>query len=185
MPSPYCTYLQNWSLGTPANPPGNCFTYSPNEWMTFQVHIHTGNFVTDEWQNSHVDMWVSREGQPSVQVFNYGPTALSAGTQGELFGKVWLLPYHTGKDSTQVHPTAYTWYDELIISRNKIADPGTTPPPTTLLGDLNNDRTVNGFDWTIMEGQWGTANSQSDLNSDGIVNSIDFSLMNANWGRTI
>lgn len=56
---------------------------------------------------------------------------------------------------------------------------------TTLVGDLNGDRTVNGLDWTIMEGQWFTSNSQSDLNSDGIVNSIDFSLMNANWGRVI
>ena len=39
------------------------------------------------------------------------------------YGKIWLLPYNTGKDPAQVHPTAYTWYDELIISRNKIADP--------------------------------------------------------------
>jgi len=30
----------------------------------------------------------------------------------------------TNKDSTQTHPTVHTWYDELIISRNPIADPG-------------------------------------------------------------
>jgi len=120
MPSPYCLYSQ---LGSANN---NCFRYFPNEWMTFQVHIHTGNFVTNEWQNSHVDMWVAREGQASQQVFNYGPTALSAGTQGELFGKVWLLPYDTGKDPSQSHPTAYTWYDELIISRTRIPDPGSS-----------------------------------------------------------
>ncbi len=39
------------------------------------------------------------------------------------YGKIWLLPYQTHKDATQVTPTAYTWYDELIVSRNKIADP--------------------------------------------------------------
>ena len=39
------------------------------------------------------------------------------------FGKIWLLPYDTGKDPSQSHPTAFTWYDELIISRTQIADP--------------------------------------------------------------
>ena len=39
------------------------------------------------------------------------------------YGKVWLLPYNSGKDSTVTNPVAYTWYDELIISRNPIADP--------------------------------------------------------------
>src|SRR5262249_5476281 len=36
----------------------------------------------------------------------------------------------------QVHPTGYIWYDELIISRNKIADPatgsGTLPQADTI-----------------------------------------------------
>ncbi|MBI2673768.1 MAG: peptidoglycan-binding protein, partial [Candidatus Zambryskibacteria bacterium] len=139
MPSPYCLYSQNWKLGAAqTNPPGNCFKYFAGEWMTFQAHIHTGPRVNDEWRDSHVDLWVSREGQPPVQVFNWGPYALSAGSAAEdmRYGKIWLLPYHTGKDSSQVHPTAYTWYDDLIISRNPIADPsGTalssapTPPP--------------------------------------------------------
>ena len=39
------------------------------------------------------------------------------------YGKVWFLPYNTNKDDKQEHPTAYTWYDELIISRTKIPDP--------------------------------------------------------------
>jgi hypothetical protein len=36
---------------------------------------------------------------------------------------VWLIPYNTNKDGTQDHPTAYTWYDELIISKSRIPDP--------------------------------------------------------------
>jgi hypothetical protein len=39
----------------------------------------------------------------------------------------------TNKDSSQVHPTAYLWYDELIISRTRIPDPdpgGGAQPPT-------------------------------------------------------
>jgi len=132
-PSPYCLYSQVGS-GTQFPPSGNCFGYFPNEWMTFQVRIKTGPRVGDEFTNSYVELWIAREGQPSEQAFNWGPYNLSAGSSGEnqLFGKVWLLPYNTGKSSSQSNPIAYTWYDELIISRTKIPDPGgSVPPPST------------------------------------------------------
>jgi len=34
-----------------------------------------------------------------------------------------LLAYMTNKDPKISHPTAYTWYDELIVSKNPIARP--------------------------------------------------------------
>jgi len=126
MPSPYCLYSQGLTTPTTFFPPaGNCFGYFANEWMTFQVHIMTGPLVNGEFQNSHIDMWMAREGQPSQQVLNFGPYNLTADpTLNERFGKVWLLPYQTKKDpNAGPYPIAYTWYDELIISRNKIADP--------------------------------------------------------------
>ena len=125
MPSPYCLYSQKYSLGTPGSPPGNCFIYYPNEWMTFQIHVKMGPRVNDEFSNSYVQLRVSREGRPSQLVMNWGPYNLSAGSliENQKFGKIWLLPYQTNKDSSQVTPTAYTWYDELIVSRNKIDDP--------------------------------------------------------------
>ena len=46
------------------------------------------------------------------------------------YGKIWLLPYDTGRNDTG-RPVAYTWYDELVISRNRIADPGGTGSVTT------------------------------------------------------
>ena len=39
------------------------------------------------------------------------------------YGKIWLLPYQTDKDGTVSQAAAATWYDELIISRQRIADP--------------------------------------------------------------
>jgi len=121
-PSPFCLYSQSNRFP----PSGNCFGYFPNEWMTFQVRIKTGARVNDEFVNSFVELWIAREGQPSQQAFNWGPYNLTAGPSGEnqQFGKVWLLPYDTGKDPAQTHPTAFTWYDELIISRTRIPDPG-------------------------------------------------------------
>jgi hypothetical protein len=187
MPSPYCLYTQNYKLGAPQNPPGNCFIFYPNEWMTFQEHIHTGpvgsNFVAgaspnDEWVNSHVDLWVARQGQPSQQVISWGtpafPYDLTGGTaSGEKYGKVWLLPYDTNRSAT-VSAAAYTWFDELIISRNKIADPGSvsgTPVPC----DLNGDGTVNALDLQSLANAIlsGSSAPLYDLNKDSHVDAID------------
>jgi len=122
-PSPYCLYSQS-STGYFA-PNGNCFGYAPNEWMTFQVHIKIGPRVGDEFVNSTIELSMAREGKPSEPVIAWGPYNLSAGSASEnqLFGKLWLLPYNTNKDASATNPVAYTWYDELIISRSKIADP--------------------------------------------------------------
>lgn len=122
-PAPYCLYSQKDSSYFPSI--GNCFGYFPNEWMTFQVRIKTGPRVGDEYTNSYVTLWMAREGRPSEMVINWGPYNLSAGpaSENQRYGKVWLTPYNTSKSSAQSHPTAYTWYDELIISRNPIADP--------------------------------------------------------------
>jgi hypothetical protein len=123
-PSPYCLYSQSGANHFPPN--GNCFGHFPDEWMTFQVRIKTGPRVGNEFTNSYVELWIAREGKPSEQALNWGPYNLSAGSSGDnqRFGKVWLLPYNTGKSSSQSHPTAYTWFDELIISSTRIPDPG-------------------------------------------------------------
>jgi hypothetical protein len=139
-PSPYCLYSQgNTNPKTFFPPSGNCFGYFANQWMTFQMSIKTGPRVNDEFTNSYIKLWIAKEGQPSELVFDWGPYNLTAGSaaQNQRFGKVWLLPYHTGKSSSQSHPVGYTWYDELIIATAKIADPDgannqTPAPPQNL-----------------------------------------------------
>jgi len=117
-----CLY-SHASLGSGSK--SSCFGYFPNEWMTFQAHVKIGPRVKDEFANSYVQLWIAREGQPSQLVINWGPYNLSAGdsNEGQKYGKIWLLPYHTHKNSNQTTPTAYTWYDDLIISRQRIPDP--------------------------------------------------------------
>jgi hypothetical protein len=39
-----------------------------------------------------------------------------------------LLPYQTNKDSSQVTGTGYVWYDDLIISTKRLADPNVAVP---------------------------------------------------------
>jgi hypothetical protein len=121
--APYCLYSQKAS--SYFAPIGNCFGYVANEWMTFQMQVKLGPRVGDEFQGSYVTLWGAREGKPSEMLIKYGPYNLTAGPAGEnqRYGKVWLTPYNTGKDASVTYPVAYTWYDELIISRSLIKDP--------------------------------------------------------------
>jgi hypothetical protein len=122
-PAPYCLYSQSSTGYLPPN--GNCFGYYANEWMTFQIHVKLGPRVNDEFQGSTIEMWIAREGKPSELVVKWGPYNVSAGSAAEdqRYGKIWLLPYNTNRNSSTSFPVAYTWYDDLIVSRTKIADP--------------------------------------------------------------
>jgi hypothetical protein len=89
--------------------------------------------------DSTIRLWVAREHQPSKLMVNlsqepatlFGMKISGSGTSYHLansnpdakYGKLWLLPYNTNKDSSASHPTAYTWYDELIVSTKRIPDP--------------------------------------------------------------
>jgi hypothetical protein len=117
-----CLYSHAKMMGSSKS---GCFGYFPNEWMTFQVHVKLGPRVKDEFANSCVQLWIAREGQPSQLVINWGPYNLSAGDASEAaqYGKIWLLPYNTHKNPNQTTPVSFTWYDELIISRQRIPDP--------------------------------------------------------------
>jgi hypothetical protein len=137
--APYCLYSQQNTVPQTFFPPkGNCFAYVANEWMTFQVRVKVGPRVGDEFTNSFIQLWIAREGKPSEPVINWGPYNLSAGPaeQDQKYGKIWLLPYSGASVFSQ---TAYTWYDELIISRSRIPDPnviktGQTPvAPSSLM----------------------------------------------------
>ena len=108
-----------------SRPTGNCFGYVPNEWMTFQVRIKIGPRVGDEFTNSYVTLWVAREGKASELVIDWGPYNLTAGSLARTSSTARSGCCRTTPARTPPRhiPTAYTWYDELIISRNKIADP--------------------------------------------------------------
>lgn len=117
------------SYAHPTFPP--CVGYKANQWMTFQVEIKIGTWYKNDKKyhsDSTVRLWVAEEGRPSKLVIDYSPEAregydIANDNPAAKYGKLWLLPYHTGKDSGQDHPEGYVWYDELIISRSRIPDP--------------------------------------------------------------
>jgi hypothetical protein len=125
-PDPYCLYSAGHTDPPSYFPPaGNCFGYFAEEWMTFQLGVEIGPRVGDEFVGSRILLWMAREGAPAELVIDFAPYNLTAGLEAddERYGKIWLLPYNTNKDPTVANPVAYTWYDELIVSRSRIADP--------------------------------------------------------------
>jgi hypothetical protein len=144
-----CNQIRNQHVGAPYccynSFPGGCWVWQSNDWMTIQVHIRIGTWNVAG--TSRVRMWGSHEGEESTLVYDSdisGQSSSFAGriinndSQNNKFGKVWLTPYNTNKSSSESHPVGYVWYDDLIISRSKIADPGSSvsndPPqaPTNL-----------------------------------------------------
>jgi hypothetical protein len=150
---PYDFLLQNgirdpgclYSLGQAETYVPPCLGYEPDQWMTFQVHVAIGTFYQNDGNYRHdstVQLWVAREGEPSTLVIDYSPhdpacaatqtsqpacqtgyDLTNGGNPEARYGKVWLLPYNTDKDGSVPNPEAFTWYDELVISRERIADP--------------------------------------------------------------
>lgn len=125
----------------------NCIVLTANEWWTVKGHIKVNQYST--WTNT-VEIWIGREGQPlfkfiecspTVQCSDFGTTGwyiangLDAPTSGwnpaTVLGKVVFSPYQTNGDHSGLLD-AYIWYDDLIISRADIPDPGggTIAPPS-------------------------------------------------------
>jgi hypothetical protein len=100
--------------------------YKPNQWMTFQIGVKIGTWYRNDGKyhrDSAIRLWIAEAGRPSKLVVNQTKYDIANENPVARYGKIWLLPYHTGKNPAQRHPVAYTWYDELIISRSRIADP--------------------------------------------------------------
>jgi hypothetical protein len=109
-----------------------CARYEPNEWMTFQLHVAVGTWYANDRvyrRDSVLELWVAREGEPSVLAIRLDDLDLA----NEIpptprYGKIWFMPEFTYSDPTEAHPDKLTWYDELIVSRERISDPLASPP---------------------------------------------------------
>lgn len=113
--------------------------YYPDEWMTFKYEITCGPLGTDTdsitgltqtgFTNSSLKFWGARDGQPSVLLIDWTGAVFvredGANPSAEGYGKLWLTPFHTGKDAAQTHPDGFVWYDEVIVSTRDIKDPRT------------------------------------------------------------
>ena len=100
--------------------------YKADQWMTFQVFVKIGKWYRNDREyhrDSTIRLWVAEAGRPSRLAVDQTRYDIVNTQPAVKYGKLWLLPYHTGKSPAQRHAVGYTWYDELIISRARIPDP--------------------------------------------------------------
>ena len=125
--------------------------------MTFQIHVELGTWqqnVPDPLNNgnpangfypSTFEMWVARDGEESRITHRFTNILIRRGTGSDdpnysshsaEYGKLWFTTYNTGKSASETHQEASTWYDELIVSTRRIADPSASSvrpsPPSDL-----------------------------------------------------
>jgi len=98
----------------------SCFMYPQDEWVTFYYEIRVGHWNKPD---STINAWVALDGQQYKQWIQMPRFTLQNENPGKDFDSLTLLTYMTNKSALKNHPTAYTWYDELIVSSKPI------PPP--------------------------------------------------------
>jgi len=97
----------------------DCFMYPANEWITFYYKVRIGHWGKAD---STIQAWVALPGKPYKQWIKMINHKLFNASPGNDYDTVTLLVYMTAKDATKNGgPTAYTWYDELIVSQQAIA----------------------------------------------------------------
>lgn len=106
-----------------------CIGYDPDMWMTFQLAVHIGSWCYGiEYEqcpeDSRFELWVTKEGSPPVHVIDW-PVALrvTSDPSSTVYDSVTLTPYNTNKNPAQSHPPAELWYDSVIVSKARIAEP--------------------------------------------------------------
>ncbi len=101
--------------------PADCAMYVPDQWMTFYFQVDVGHYGKPD---TRVQGWMGTGAGKLRQFIKFpGLTLNYADEPDEAFDQIQFTPYQTGKDARQEHPVAYTWYDELIVSRLSIAAP--------------------------------------------------------------
>src|SRR5690606_9049270 len=94
--------------------PSGCATYRANQWMTFYYKVKIGDWGTP---TSQIEAWIGYEGEPMKKWVDQDAFTLRYDTSSaDRYSKIQLTPYQSKKNTSQNHPTAYTWYDELIVS---------------------------------------------------------------------
>jgi len=146
-----------------------CMKYRPDEWITFYFEMKLGAFGSP---STHIKAWMGYEGESLKQIVDFPDFRLDYdSSSSERLQRIQITPYHTGKDASQSHPTAQTWYDELIVSTQPIPAPTGTvvaPPPAATPPTVNlsaQPASVSSGGTTTLA--WSTTNAETCTASGG------------------
>ena len=105
--------------------PKDCFLYPANQWVTFYYQVSIGHWGKPD---SAINAWVGVNEKPLRQWIKMPNFMLRNDHPGQDYDCLTLLTYMTNKNTSVDHPTAYAWYDELLVSTRPISPP--TPQTT-------------------------------------------------------
>lgn len=101
----------------------NCFAYltglaSPSDpttrWCTMTVQVTLGAISGASFVGSNIKAWGAWTGDAAFKWLDYNTDLPANGT--DKYGRIWLLPYQTNKQTSEVHDVAYVWYANVIVA---------------------------------------------------------------------
>jgi hypothetical protein len=114
-----------------------CAMYRADQWITFYYEMEFGD---EDQANSVIRAYIQYEGEPMRQFIDFTQYRADfdrPGENGQAYRSISLLPYVTGKTSSQANEAGSTWYDELIISRQPIPAPEGAASPVSVSLNAN------------------------------------------------
>lgn len=120
-----------------------CRKFKPNTWQVFHMHVKVATNAP-RYDNGVVELYIDDEPTPIIRVTNSSMSGLTAGpafteeaiwdTVTNGYGKLTFTLYTTDKDQSQVHPEAYMWIDDVVVSHVRVpkidGNPSDTRPPS-------------------------------------------------------
>jgi hypothetical protein len=98
----------------------SCFFYPIDQWVAFYYQVSVGHWGKPD---SAINAWVALDGQSYKQWIKISNFVLKNNQAGNDYDTLTLLTYMTNKSTAIDYATAYTWYDELIVSMQPISPP--------------------------------------------------------------
>lgn len=99
-----------------------CHMMPSDEWVTIQMDLYFGGCRNtppgkNDVRESHVKLWIADEGKPFDLVVDRAISLRCSNIPDPKLGKVWLTPYNSFKNPSEVHPEGHVWYDSLWVAK--------------------------------------------------------------------
>jgi hypothetical protein len=103
-----------------------CRKFKANQWVVYQVHVIVAN--NSNRSNGIVELYLEDEPTPIIRVTNADMWSASGAPysedtewdSGDGYGKLSFTLFSTRKDMSQVHPPAYMWIDNVVVSKTRV-----------------------------------------------------------------
>jgi hypothetical protein len=103
-----------------------CRKFKANQWVVYQMHVRVADNA--QGNNGLVELYLEDEASPIIRVTNADQSSATGvpyaentvWTSGDGYGKLSFTLFSTRKDQSQVHPEAYMWIDNVVISKTRV-----------------------------------------------------------------